>query len=206
MRSLVRVAICLLFVFTIGTVLASASTLNGIVYQNIVDPNNADDPANWNTLGPYATFQAPAINFDSRVTGYTPNLFLNLPQFVSFNSFDPNGDLNNTEIVITGLQYLSSGWNKFYITHDDGVSISMPGVSFTFDQPGPTSPVIDYFAINNPGAPGNYNFTLNYAECCGAPAVLVTNLGTATPEPGTLLMLGSGVLGLAGVVRRKLSL
>ena len=26
-----------------------------------------------------------------------------------------------------------------------------------------------------------------------------------TPEPGTLLLLGSGVLGIAGVVRRKLS-
>lgn len=29
---------------------------------------------------------------------------------------------------------------------------------------------------------------------------------TTSPEPGTLLMLGSGVLGLAGAVRRKLSL
>lgn len=28
--------------------------------------------------------------------------------------------------------------------------------------------------------------------------------GTTTPEPGTLVMLGSGVLGLAGVMRRKL--
>lgn len=30
--------------------------------------------------------------------------------------------------------------------------------------------------------------------------------GTTTPEPGTFLMLGSGILGLAGVVRRKLML
>jgi len=30
--------------------------------------------------------------------------------------------------------------------------------------------------------------------------------GTPTPEPGTLVMLGSGVLGLAGLLRRKLNL
>jgi hypothetical protein len=30
--------------------------------------------------------------------------------------------------------------------------------------------------------------------------------GTSTPEPGTLIMLGSGVIGLAGMLRRKISL
>jgi hypothetical protein len=30
-------------------------------------------------------------------------------------------------------------------------------------------------------------------------------LASSTPEPSTLLMLGSGVLGLAGVIRRKLN-
>lgn len=30
--------------------------------------------------------------------------------------------------------------------------------------------------------------------------------GTTTPEPGTMIMFGTGVIGLAGVIRRKLSL
>jgi hypothetical protein len=32
------------------------------------------------------------------------------------------------------------------------------------------------------------------------------NLGPSTPEPGTLVMFGSGILGLAGLLRRKLML
>jgi hypothetical protein len=34
----------------------------------------------------------------------------------------------------------------------------------------------------------------------------ITFKASATPEPGTFVMLGSGVLGLAGLIRRKLSL
>jgi PEP-CTERM motif len=30
--------------------------------------------------------------------------------------------------------------------------------------------------------------------------------GTSTPEPGTLILMGSGLLGLAGVIRRKLGM
>jgi len=34
----------------------------------------------------------------------------------------------------------------------------------------------------------------------------ITYNGTSTPEPGTLVMLGSGIIGLAGVLRRKINL
>lgn len=34
--------------------------------------------------------------------------------------------------------------------------------------------------------------------------VVVTTAGSSTPEPGSLILFGSGILGLAGVIRRKL--
>jgi hypothetical protein len=200
-----RFILSVTLLIALGAILAGANTLNGSIFQGVSDPNNANDPGNWNTAGPYATFATISINYDTRLTGYTPSLFLNNPVFTSFNSFDPNADLDNIAIVLTGRQWLKSGANTFYVTHDDGVYISIADLAFTLDASGPTAPDTTYFTVNNSGAAGLYGFTLNYTECCGAPAVLVSNLGS-TPEPGTLLMFGSGVLGLAGLVRRKLNI
>ncbi|MGZ4787056.1 MAG: PEP-CTERM sorting domain-containing protein [Terriglobales bacterium] len=50
-------------------------------------------------------------------------------------------------------------------------------------------------------------YCLTNVGCFAAnPGALVTTFGTTvTPEPGTLALLGSGLLGLAGVMRRKIS-
>lgn len=51
---------------------------------------------------------------------------------------------------------------------------------------------------------------LSYQDFFGARSALGNDLsfalfsGTSTPEPGTLIMLGTGILGLAGTLRRKL--
>jgi hypothetical protein len=58
--------------------------------------------------------------------------------------------------------------------------------------------------------PAQCNFE-NYVGSGGCPSeeseafTLSTGSTSPTPEPGSLLLLGSGVLGMAGVVRRKLS-
>jgi hypothetical protein len=204
MRFIIRLTLCLILISTFS-IFAGATSINGTVFLNVVDPGNANDAANWNFGGSYATFTSSAIQYDSRVTGYTPAAFLNSPTFAPFNLFDPNADLNNVAIILTGRQWLKPGANNFYITHDDGIYLSIPDLAFALDASGPTSPDTTFFTVNNPGTAGLFNFTLNYAECCGAPAVLVSDLG-ATPEPGTLFMLGTGVLGLAAMLRGKLNI
>jgi hypothetical protein len=45
-----------------------------------------------------------------------------------------------------------------------------------------------------------HSFGSNYEP--GVDAFTITG-GTSTPEPGTLVMFGSGIIGLAGMLRRK---
>jgi hypothetical protein len=47
-----------------------------------------------------------------------------------------------------------------------------------------------------------HSYGTNYEP--GVDAFSITG-GTATPEPGTLILVGSGVLGLAGILRRKIN-
>jgi hypothetical protein len=69
-----------------------------------------------------------------------------------------------------------------------------------------------YFGWNNDSGNGsllgsnwNNEGCANNGGSCGQLAFNVTYNGAATtPEPGSLILLGTGVLGLAGVIRRKL--
>jgi hypothetical protein len=158
-----------------------------------------------------ATFNPGLINYDSRVTGYTVGAFLNNPTFSNESAAflaagAGNADLNNTFIQITGTVGLQAGNNAFVVEHDDGVVLSIPGIGYTLSEGGPTSPTTTPFNVVNPGAAGNYAFTLNYTECCGAPAVLVfsiNNVNAGAPEPATWGLMLLGIGGIGGVLRRK---
>ena len=52
---------------------------------------------------------------------------------------------------------------------------------------------------NSVGSIGSEAFTLSGPTTCG------TNCGPPVPEPSSILLFGSGILGLAGVLRRKLT-
>ena len=48
--------------------------------------------------------------------------------------------------------------------------------------------------------PGTYTFTIPNDT------IILDIGGSSVPEPGTLVMFGSGIIGLAGVLRRKINL
>src|SRR5262249_47923264 len=100
----------------------------------------------------------------------------------------------------------------FTIAHDDGTTFVVNGQTVV-NQPGPTAPTTTTGSYTG-GASTSAPFTLIYAECCGGPAVLQTNLvgpSTApptadTPEPREVAWVLMGLLGVAGLIRRKLAL
>jgi hypothetical protein len=153
---------------------------------------------------PDATTTVSAINFDSRVTGYTVGQFLNgavLPAGVATH------DLNNTYMLFTGSTFLHAGINSFVVPHDDGLQLNIDGIGLVVDQPGPTAPEDTPFDVNAP-ADGVYTFQLSYGEVFGPPAVLgfAVNDRTVTggvPEPGAWALMLMGFAGMGAALRRN---
>jgi hypothetical protein len=66
----------------------------------------------------------------------------------------------------------------------------------------PTAASTSSFVWNS--ATGGYTFDLLYKEENGSPATLQTNIAE-TPEPSSFVLLGSGLLGVAGMIRRRMT-
>lgn len=111
--------------------------------------------------------------------------------------------LDNKELKFVGTTFLSSGVT-YSVTHDDGAFLYLNGVQVLGPGSGnPTNPSTSTFSVATTGA---YSFDLLYAEVNNFPATLnFTGPLTATPEPSSFVLLGSGLLAAAGAVRRRLS-
>ena len=109
--------------------------------------------------------------------------------------------IKGTIVDFRGVVHLNHN-QEFKVTHDDGVTLIINGVDLHLGA-GPTSAVDS--EIKWTGATGTYSFELIYAECCGGPAVLLTegiHLTSPTPEPETYAMFMAG-LGLMGFIARR---
>jgi len=158
---------------------------------------------------PDAEFNPAAIDYDSRISGYTLAQFLHFPTFYNVSgTFDPNGTLNNTFFLFTGDTYLNAGANNFVVPHDDGLQLNIDGIGLVVDHPGPTAPVITPFTVNAPTA-GMYHFELSYGEGFGPPGVLAFQINGepvgVVPLPAAAWAGLSMLAGLGGfwVIRRK---
>ena len=58
------------------------------------------------------------------------------------------------------------------------------------------------------GGIGEWGYGTSVTQCCGNidTGFIATFSTSSVPEPGSLVLLGTGILGLAGAVRRKFML
>jgi len=182
-----------------------ATQIPGLVGSTVIDFEST-------TPGTYTTLTLSGVTFtpDSGKLMWVDGAYIGQYNNFGSQSLHNNYDPQSFNILTINFNGITSGFGFFWGASDTQWALTAYDSSNnpieSFALPITTSSSAgDFVGLLDPGIAW---VTLGGT---GTDYVFVDNFefnptGTATPEPGSLLLVGSGVLGLAGVIRRKPSL
>ena len=174
---------------SLGTLTKVIIQLNGGGNTDfVVTATNPDSPTTLNELDPYVKLELTGLGISGtgvdKLTTSDPNVDLNGPVYVYFGTPYDTGLLSFTD----------PGYSKSLTS---SLSAFIGNGNLTYDLSTYTSLLSDI---------GGGEYTTGQTTYVDAQLEITYDYtpGSVVPEPGTLIMFGTGLLGLAGMLRYKL--
>ena len=189
-------------------VFSAMSALAGVIYTN--GPINGGVNA-WNVCCGYQVSDSFTVSSATTITSFDAGFWLNpgdTPVQVDWSigsTFFGNDVASGTAIFSNTLYCSACGLGVYdiYTSTANGLNVAVsPGTYFLTLENAVTAFGSDMYWDENDGS--SLAMENPFFGSIGSEAFTIYNAQASIPEPGTLIMVGSGVLGLTVVMRRKI--